>query len=290
MKKSLAKAARKCQILLQDINTIRLQNSILTSSNKEFRSASDNGSYPELALRASLNPNTFSIFRRHKSYTPILEHVNPQQGAEYLKIIQEDYDLSAQEVMDIILPLQWIGQPILQKIKGLKKPVSTTALRYLKVALDIKAQRGAQLGHVVEIGCGYGGQAVILDRVANIESYTFIDLWQVNMLIQRFIEASPLSCKYSISTLRQASRQRDSWNLAISNYAFSELPKGLQQNYLEEIILPSKHGYLTMNSGAEGCFGSIENMSLAELQETLSNSSRQEERPLTYFKNYILTW
>jgi hypothetical protein len=97
--------------------------------------------------------------------------------------------------------LQSIGQPKLHHIKGLPYPVSTTSLRYLKVALEIKLQRGSQLGHIVEIGCGHGGgQSIILDRIASIKTYAFVDLWRVNMLIMRFIEASSLSCNYSTST------------------------------------------------------------------------------------------
>ena len=276
--------------LIQDINTLRLQNNIFVTSDKAFKSASDNGSYPELALRAAIDPNIFSIFRRHRSYTAILEHVSIKQGEEYLTIIQEEYGYSTKEVLEAISCLQSIGHPILHKIKGLPDPVSTTALRYLKVALEIKALRGKYLGHVVEIGCGYGGQAVILDKIADIDSYTFIDLWQVNMLIKRFIEASPLSCNYSISTLREAVRPRNSWDFAISNYAFSELPKGLQEKYLADIILVSQHGYMTMNSGIGGSHGEVANMSLAELQSALHTSSVIEERPLTSSKNYILSW
>jgi len=290
MKKSLKSIARACKNLIHNINNFRLQRSILTSSDPAFKSASDNGSYPELALRAALNPGIFSVFRRHTLYTPILEHVSKKQGEEYLAIIQEDYGYSTNEIIEAISPLLRIGQPILHKIKGLPSPVSTTALRYLKVALEIKALRGKNIGHVVEIGCGYGGQAVILDKVAEIQSYTFIDLWQVNMLIKRFIEASPLSCSYSVSTLREAARPRNSWDLAISNYAFSELPKVLQKKCLVDIILASQHGYMTMNSGIEGGFGGVSNMSLLELQNALPASSVIDERPLTSSRNYILTW
>ena len=274
---------------LYDINTLRLKNNTFITD-RLFRSNSDNGIYPELALKAANDPNTFSVFRRCRRYTEILEHVSAEQGESYLNIITDEYGWSPKEVLDAIAPLQQIGQPVLKKIRGLPESISTTALRYLKVALDIKASRGSKLGHVVEIGCGYGGQAVILDRVAEIKSYTFIDLWQVNALIQRFIEASPLSCNYNLSTLRQGGRSRESWDLVISNYAFSELPNALQQSYLTKIIKRSNHGYMTMNSGMDGYFGGMQHMSIKELQNALPNSSIQEERPLTYSKNYILTW
>jgi hypothetical protein len=99
MKGKLASIALKSKKLIQDINTFRLQSNILTSSDPAFKSVSDNGSYPELALRAALNPGIFSVFRRHRLYTPILEHVSKKQGEEYLAIIQEDYGYSTKEAL-----------------------------------------------------------------------------------------------------------------------------------------------------------------------------------------------
>jgi hypothetical protein len=39
------------------------------------------------------------------------------------------------------------------------------------------------------------------------------------------------------------------YDLVISNYAFSELPRDVQINYVKSVLAPSKRGYLTMNSG-----------------------------------------
>ena len=61
------------------------------------------------------------------------------------------------------------------KFKDFPLKISTTALRYLKIALDINQFYGHNLGNVVEIGCGYGGQALILDKVCNLTSYAFYD-------------------------------------------------------------------------------------------------------------------
>ena len=96
-----------------------------------------------------------------------------------------------------------IGSPKLLKLKSLSKKISTTGLRYLKVALEMKELFGTNIGNVVEIGCGYGGQAIILDQLLKVNSYTFYDLWQVNLLIKRFIELSSFNAKYSICTLKK---------------------------------------------------------------------------------------
>ena len=142
------------------------------------------------------------------------------------------------------------GNPKLLRLKGLSEKISATGLRYLKIALDIKKITGTNIGNVVEIGCGYGGQAIILDKLLKIESYTFYDLWQVNLLIKRFIENSNFSTKYTIATIKEDTfNLRNSWEFCISNYAFSELPKALQEIYINRILNKTKKWYMLMNSG-----------------------------------------
>ena len=69
------------------------------------------------------------------------------------------------------------------------------------------------------------------------------------MVIKRFIENSQFSAKY-ISTIRNLNG-RKSWDLVISNYAFSELAIDLQKLYFNEIISNSDNGYMIMNTGRE---------------------------------------
>ena len=260
-------------------------------NDKKYKSASDNGEYPELALKAALDPATFSVFRRHHKYTSILEHVSRKEGEQYLNIIRGEYKMKDDEIFQILKPLMKVGNPKLLRVKGLSNKISTTGLRYLKIALDIKKITGSKIGNVVEIGCGYGGQAIILDQLLQIESYTFYDLWQVNLLIKRFIENSNFSSKYTISTIREDSFNcRNSWDFCISNYAFSELPKAIQEIYINKIINKSRKGFMLMNSGVSGKFGNVINFSQKELLNTLKNASIHDEIPLTYVDNYLLTW
>lgn len=281
----------KSKYLLSRLKAKVVRTAPALKSDISLRSISDNGAYPELALRAAIDPVVYSNFRRHRYYTPILEHVSKEQAIDYLHIIMNKYLLQEEQIFNIIEPLQAVGSPHLLDIPGLSCRVSTTALRYLKVALDIKHSFGNNLGDVVEIGCGYGGQALILDRIANINSYTFFDLWQVNFLITRFIESSPFSAKYNVCTLRNnlfdSTKQ---WNLAISNYALSELPERLQQSYLKDVLLRSENGYLTMNSGVNGSFGGIKNLSQKQWLDLLEGSVISKEDPLTGHNNYILKW
>jgi len=262
----------------------------LAITNKFMTSASDNGWYPEIALEAALCQKRYAKFRRNRNYMRILEHVDVRLASDYLDIIQDKYGLSEDIIMDLVGPLQQEGGPILRKLKKLSSPISTTALRYLKVALDIKERYGAEMGRVVEIGCGFGGQAILLDKITRIKSYTFIDLWQVNMLIRRFIENSSLSCDYAVATIRDLKLREDKWDIIISNYAFSELKRECQQQYVEKVLLNARHGYMTMNSGFGGKFGGIHNMRVDELTQLIRNCRIIEETPKTGFNNFVLTW
>ena len=291
LKKILAGIYRKIKLPFSIMKTKLLMFKTKSINEKKYKSASDNGEYPELALKAALDPATFSVFRRHHKYTSILEHVSRKEGEQYLNIIRGEYKIKDDEIFQILKPLMEVGNPKLLRIKGLSNKISTTGLRYLKIALDIKKITGSKIGNVVEIGCGYGGQAIILDQLLQIESYTFYDLWQVNLLIKRFIENSNFSSKYTISTIREDSFNcRNSWDFCISNYAFSELPKAIQEIYINKIINKTRKGFMLMNSGVSGKFGNVINFSQKELLNTLKNASIHDEIPLTYVDNYLLTW
>ena len=291
LKKILAGIYRKIKLPFSIMKTKLLMFKTKSINYKKYKSSSDNGEYPELALKAALDPATFSVFRRHHKYTSILEHVSRKEGEQYLNIIREEYKMKDDEIFQILKPLMEVGNPKLLRIKGLSNKISTTGLRYLKIALDIKKITGSKIGNVVEIGCGYGGQAIILDQLLQIESYTFYDLWQVNLLIKRFIENSNFSSEYTISTIREDSLNcRNSWDFCISNYAFSELPKAIQEIYINKIINKTRKGFMLMNSGVSGKFGNVINFSQKELLNTIKNASIHDEIPLTYVDNYLLTW
>lgn len=256
----------------------------------DFRSATDNDVYPDFALAAALSSEVFATFRQSAVYVETLEHVSHAQGRQYWEVIKDEYGLTAGQAVDIIEPLQEVGQPFKYVIDGFPVPISMTALRYLKTALDIRQLYGSRIDHVVEIGCGFGGLAVILDRVVSLHSYTFVDLWQVNLLIQRFIEQSPFSAKYRLATIRQLVPPGEKWDLAISNYAFSEMPEDLQQLAVGNILDQAIHGYLTMNSGRDGQFVSIKNLCQEALLSRLAGSRVAEEHPRTGEQNYMLLW
>ena len=91
LKKILADTYRKVKFPFSILKTFLIMFKTKSFKDKENKSASDNGEYPELALKAALDPATFSVFRRHYKYTAILEHVSKKQAEEYLNIIRGKY-------------------------------------------------------------------------------------------------------------------------------------------------------------------------------------------------------
>ena len=79
----------------------------------------------------------------------------------------------------------------------------------------------------------------------------------------------------------------EDYDLVISNYAFSELRREVQDMYLEKIILRSKRGYITWNSISLKNFGGY---SVNELLAKIPGSIRIDERPLTDPDNCIIIW
>jgi len=254
-------------------------------------SHSSNRPYTDFVLKAATDPSTYSIFRRHHKYTEILEHTDKSEAKKNLQIVFDNYGLKSNEIIDLIKPLQEIGSPKKVLIDELRIPVSALALSYLKKALDVKEQmQDKKIKTFVEIGCGYGGQAVILNQLIKIEKYIFIDLWQVNLLIRKFIEDCSFDTNYMVSTLGELDDNFLEFDFVMSNYAFSEMPKKLQIQFFNKIISKSKNGYMIMNSGIEGKFSEIDNLSQKELLEMIKGSKIYEEDPLTFEKNYLIKW
>ena len=168
--------------------------------------------------------------------------------------------------------------------------ISPTTLRYIAVALDINKEMDIKRIHkIVEIGAGYGGQAAILDKfIPNLEYFIF-DLPLVQKLIDKYLSSLGMR-NFTHLSLADSMENRE-FDLVISNYAFSELPRNLQIEYLERVLLKSKNGYLIMNSGRGNATGrSSGKLSLKELSERIPGLLVKEEIPLTSPDNYVIYW
>ena len=164
---------------------------------------------------------------------------------------------------------------------------SPTTLRYVKVLGDLQCLFGTLGGlHIHEIGVGYGGQCRVIQVAGQPQaSYTLIDLQPALALTQRYLEQFCLEAPVRFLSMNEVAGCTP--DLVISNYAFSELRREVQELYLSRVIRNAKRGYLTLNRINPDSFDSF---SYEELLATIPGSRLVAEMPLTHPDNAVLIW
>jgi hypothetical protein len=252
-----------------------------------MKSISCNTSYPNICLQASEDDAVFNIFKTLPQYKDILEHTSPQMGIEYLSIIERDNpilldygNIEKFKENDIYGGSdKWMYSDIL---------ISPSTLRYIKVLSDLIKIFGNLNGFkIAEIGGGYGGQCKIINDYFNIKNYHIIDLPEVNLLSKKYLQ------KLNINNVRFSTSKNlipEDYDLVISNYAYTELDRELQDIYKLNIIDNSKNGYLTCNF-ISNLF--IDNSDFYSREELINLKEKVEifkEEPLSHSNNFLLTW
>ena len=245
-------------------------------------SISDITSYRDLCYKAAIDDAVFNTFKQQPIYVDVLEHVTFEYGKQYINYLKENNFIfdSKFKTNDLY------GSPTMYDFEIFGK-CSPTTIRYVKVMHELFLLFGnLSEKKIVEIGGGYGGQCkIIKDRFEC--DYKIIDLDVVNLLIEKYLKLFD----YSINLYTCDNLQEQECDLFVSNYAFSECCKQIQDLYLEKVINNSKHGYITCNFISN--LFEVTSYSQVELQNKLSlfhNITVTEEKPLTYPNNILITW
>ena len=126
---------------------------------------------------------------------------------------------------------------------------SPTTCRYIKILADLQDLfRSLNHMRIIEIGGGYGGQCSIIYKMFKPASYTIIDLEPCLKLSRRYLETLGIHGVHYVpmSDLDKTHINGD-FDLVISNYAFSELSKSVQTEYVAKIISRASRGYFLCN-------------------------------------------
>jgi len=267
----------------------RLVLSKTTFNETQGKSDSQVTFYEQQLSRLLKSKKSLSDFRRKYDYREILEHVTYTQGKSYLEQIQEYSPQNYIELIEKNKANDLFGNPYEYQYPGVGR-VSPTTLRYISTAIDIfETIRLNKESVVAEIGVGYGGQAAILERMYGIRNYSAFDLPSVIQLSNVYLNNVNSKLKFTSSGF--SSDKNTTWDVVISNYAFSELHRDLQLSYIEHVIAKSKSGYMIMNSGRSNITGRSEGkLSLNEIRNYIPNLQVKEEVPLTGPDNYIIYW
>ena len=253
-------------------------------------SMSDDNAYPALCHAASEDEKFFKDFRRNFIYNRVLEHVPQYQGQEYLEVINKNDKLKFTDAdWDNFRKNDLYGNPrvFTYQINGRTLALSPTTLRYAKVLQDIVTLFDTdKLKKIAEIGIGYAGQCRVLTSYFPVERYSLFDLPEVLGLAKKYLGkfGETSNIRFVDGTHIDVD---DDYDFVISNYAFSELIRDVQDIYLNKVILKSKAGYMTWNSLSCDV---LDGYTLDELLKLIPGSSVIAEEPLTATNNCIIIW
>jgi len=231
---------------------------------------SDTDKYKDVCIKVITDENVFKNFKNNSEYNKILEHVNFENGYKYLnRILETGYDTESILLMCKINDS--IGNPTKFQYPELLDEVSPSSLRYLKTYLDLKTiYKNLQNLNITEIGGGYGGQFLfIFLHNGKTFNYNIFDLREVSALQNKYIKKFT---KFPVKLYSKIEEVHS--DLVISNYAFSEINREVQEEYYDKVIKNAKHGYMIFNND-----GSHGNMLISELKDRIDNSIIVNNQP-----------
>ena len=284
----------KCAIALEALRNALVEVEIWRSrylSSRLFREKTSATEHVEGFLTvcglATRHDSFFREFKRDRHYRSVLEHVSEELGQEYLQNIREegeDFLKYASRFQENDL----LGSPITFEYDVGR--FSPTTLRYVSVLVDLKNFFGDLTGFdICEIGAGYGGQCKIITDVSNLGSYTIVDLEAVLPLIRKYL--GRLGVKNVVYLMQDQITEGKEFDLVVSNYAFSECIRRVQDYYVDRILSKAHRGYITYNYG--GAANETSPYNKHEIVERLSEKHAVrilDEKPKTAPMNFALVW
>ena len=190
-------------------------------------------------------------FKRDSRYTPVLEHLTEEDARLYFSEMKSKEALT-NIVLDSVKENDIYGTPLLINHSELGT-ISPTTVRYLKNSLDIVSsfKENLPFKKILEIGGGYGGLCKVFSSFNKFNSYYLVDFPEVNGLSKKYLSNfKDIKNKiYQIST--NTLREIKDIDLVISNYAFSECSREVQETYYNLYIKNAKNFYLVYNNFTE---------------------------------------
>lgn len=258
---------------------------------REATSASDDDLYPNMCLLATKKKDIFSVFRRVDTYYKIVgggstEHV--KKSVDYIDAFSsDDYK---NWIVKNHKKFDRFGMPHTYECVIGKKNVgmSTSTSLHLRVLMDLVELFDLD-NHkdIVEIGGGYGGLCSVVCTYVDDVNYSIIDLPEVNLLQEKYLSRFGLMDKVETISCFEC-KQFDRDVMLVSNYAFSELSREIQDVYFEKVVSKATCGYMLCNTISNDN-SDLNGYSIEELQQKIPGSVVLSARP---YKSHhrILVW
>jgi len=200
------------------------------------------------------NEHSCKNFKSNPIYRGMLEHVNYEQGREYLKYIYEKTNYTNNEIINFCLKNDSYGNPIKNNYNEIGT-VSPSSLRYIfQTFLILNHAKSLNLDtiDIVEIGGGYGGLCLCIKFFAdkfniNISSYRIIDLEHIIKLQEKYLKHHNINDVNFVNACTFGKDINCENLFLISNYCFSEINMELQKEYIKNLFPKVKHGFIAWN-------------------------------------------
>jgi len=245
-------------------------------------SITDEPNFLSAVAEALRDSSAASRFRSNVAIIATYDHVSRTQGLACLLAI---VGRGGQERLKDLADVSDFGRPIKFHYPELGR-FSPTVLRLAKTALDLEFFFPDLSKHqITEIGVGFGGQAIALNRFFGARRFVFYDLPEVNQLASRTLDFFTRGVDLVLHDGRRPVPIES--ELLVSNFAFSELEPKLQAAYLEKVVLRAKRGFMHYNTLSERSLGGY---SVKEISDMLPGSVLLPEEPATNPGNVTLVW
>lgn len=200
-----------------------------------------------------------SSFKKDNSYRCILEHVNHNEGIQYLNNSNIEYSEIFNNNKDYLYNLciknDSIGNPEKQFFEnfGFCSPTNLRYIYHSLLILSHMSKNNINNVDIVEIGGGYGGLCFFIYNNSkffniSINSYKIFDLYDISILQKNYLKFLNINIDtYQLDTFDGNNIFNNSF--LISNYAFSEITMDLQKEYINKVINPYiSYGFLCWNA------------------------------------------
>ena len=239
-------------------------------------------------VRGVLSGECDHNFRACAQYQDVLEHVSYDLALQYLQGLENWRPWRKLLESELANQFREIGSPPTYPFRtaGTSQVLNPTFIRYAHVAKDLEERFGSLATlKVGEIGVGFGGQTALSHEIAGLKDVILFDLPEVNELATWFL--SKTSPNVSVKKVDGRNPLRTKVDLVVSNYAFSELNRDVQESYFQNVIQHSARGYLLWNRLSETRQGGITAESFVS---RVPNARLEPESPLSFKGNVLITW
>lgn len=215
--------------------------------------------YLKVCKEAAENEEVFATFKSHPDYHEVLEHLSKRLGEKHHElIIKNNPDLLHEPTISLFKENDNYGNPKTEYFTGVGE-MSPTTMQYISVLSNLfnHLDWGAfDEISIIEIGGGYGGQAKIIYDFFDVKEYHIIDLYEATLLQEKYISKFGYKNFVAFSpkefNTKEQSIANVKYDLFLSNYAVSEVSPTDQLDYIKNIALNCRHGYITCNQPLNG--------------------------------------